>query len=86
MNDKENRGKVSLEEAMQIMYLRYGRVLLDSQLEQIFGTSDINSGKTLTLTEFLTSLHISQVKQLSVKVTAKNYKAPTPTTKRSRKR
>ncbi|GMH32255.1 hypothetical protein BSKO_00089 [Bryopsis sp. KO-2023] len=82
MNDKDDSGEVSLEEAMQIMYLRYGRSLLDSQLEEIFGTSDLNSGKTLSLTEFLRSLHANQVKQLRSRVTAKSYKAPPPTTKR----
>ena len=74
MNDREKRSQVSLEEAMQIMYLRYGRQLLDSQLEEIFGTSDLNSGKTLSLTEFLHSLHTHQVKQLNNKVTSKTYK------------
>jgi calmodulin len=76
MNDREGIGRVSLEEAMQILYLRYGRQLLDAQLEEIFGTCDLNSGKTLTLTEFLTSLHVSQVKQLRNRVTAKTYKPP----------
>ena len=47
MNDKEGSGNVSLEGAMQILYLRYGRGLLDAQLEEIFGTSDLNSGKLL---------------------------------------
>jgi len=61
MNDKDFSGRVSLEEAMQILYLRYGRGLLDAQLQDIFGTSDLNSGKTLCLTEFLDSLHASQV-------------------------
>ena len=46
------------------MYLRYGRAQLDYQLEEVFGTSDLNSGKLLTLTEFLHCLHASQVKQL----------------------
>eukprot|EP00891_Asterochloris_glomerata_P002825 jgi/Astpho2/2825/fgenesh1_pm.00050_%23_29_t len=76
MNDKDSKGHVSLENAMQIMYLRYGRQALDAQLEEIFGTSDLNSGKTLTLTEFLQSLHLSQVKQLRNRVTAKTYKPP----------
>eukprot|EP01026_Neomeris_dumetosa_P071597 TRINITY_DN7246_c0_g1_i4.p4 TRINITY_DN7246_c0_g1~~TRINITY_DN7246_c0_g1_i4.p4 ORF type:complete len:130 (-),score=8.48 TRINITY_DN7246_c0_g1_i4:317-706(-) len=76
MNDKEGSGCVSLEEAMQIMYLRYGRNLLDQQLVEIFGTSDLNSGKTLNLTEFLNSLHASQVKQLRNRVTSKTYKPP----------
>lgn len=56
---------------------RYGRQMLDSQLEEIFGTSDLNSGKTLSLTEFLHSLHTHQVKQLNNKVTSKTYK-PNP--------
>lgn len=84
MNDKEGAGFISLEEAMQIMYLRYGRALLDAQLEEVFGTSDLNSGKILTLTEFLHCLHASQVKQLLNRVTAKTYKAPPPTTKKGR--
>ena len=63
MNDKSFSGRVSLEEAMQILYLRYGRDLMDAQLEDIFGTSDLNSGKTLRLTEFLDSLHANQVRQ-----------------------
>ena len=49
MNDKEGSGNVSLEGAMQILYLRYGRGLLDAQLEEIFGTSDLNSGKLLQI-------------------------------------
>lgn len=77
MNDKQGLGTVSMENAMQIMYLRYGRNDLDAQLQDIFGTSDLNSGKTLTLTEFLSSLHASQVKQLRNRVTAKTYVAPT---------
>ena len=48
MNDKEGSGNVSLEGAMQILYLRYGRGLLDAQLEEIFGTSDLNSGMCLS--------------------------------------
>ncbi len=141
MNDKEGAGFITLEEAMQIMYLRYGRcaavlqdqagvqeeeaaaaggrapagtesgegggrrpahahahsdvhlndaaltpcvrrALLDAQLEEVFGTSDLNSGKILTLTEFLHCLHASQVKQLLNRVTAKTYKAPPPTTRK----
>ena len=63
MNDKDNSGKVSVEEVMQILFLRYGRQLLDSQLEEIFGTSDTNSGtRDLSLTEFLTSLNQSQAR------------------------
>lgn len=83
MNDKKGAGYISLEEAMEIMYLRYGRQLLDSQLEEVFGTSDLNSGKLYSLTEFKQCLHASQVKQLLNRVTAKTYKAPPPPVKRS---
>jgi calmodulin len=78
MNDKESTGQISLEEAMQIMYLRHGRAELDAKLEEVFGTSDLNSGKTLALTEFLSCLHANQVKQLLNRVTSKNYQAPQP--------
>mmetsp|Transcript_39544 Transcript_39544/g.75773 ORF Transcript_39544/g.75773 Transcript_39544/m.75773 type:complete len:186 (+) Transcript_39544:332-889(+) len=84
MNDKDESGTVSVEEAMSILYLRYGKSVLDAQLEEIFGTSDTNSGKDLTLSEFLHSLSMSQVKQLRSKVTAKTYKAPPPPQKRNR--
>ena len=66
-----------MEEATQILYLRHGRQLLDSQLEEIFGTSDQNS-KDLSLTEFLHSLNGIHAKQLKSKVTGKNYKPPPP--------
>jgi calmodulin len=52
------------------------------QLEEIFGTSDTNSTKDLSLTEFLHSLNMSQVKQLRSKVTAKTYKPPPQATKK----
>ena len=48
------------------------------QLEAVFGTADLNAGKTLTLSEFLACLHASQVQQLNSRVTAKTYKAPPP--------
>ena len=82
MNDKDSKGTVSVEETMQILYLRYGRQLLDAQLEDIFGTSDLNSGKTLTLSQFMHSLHTSQVRQLNSRVTSKTYQAPPPILKK----
>jgi calmodulin len=64
------------------MYLRYGRQQLDAQLEEIFGTSDLNSGKTLGLAQFLASLRVSQVRQLNSRVTARSYRPPPPAMKR----
>lgn len=75
MNDRQGSGAISLEEALQIMYLRHGCSELDAKLEEVFGTSDLNSGKSLSLTEFLACLHQNQVKQLLLnRVTAKNYR------------
>ena len=89
MNDRDGSGSVSVEEAMQILYLRFGKGLLDTvifkiveslplhhlillcfaqQLEEIFGTSDTNSTKDLSLTEFLQSVTTSHVKQLRSKL------------------
>jgi calmodulin len=74
MADKAGSGSISLEEALQIMYLRHGRAELDAKLEEVFGTSDLNSGKTLRLSEFLACLHSHQVKQLLNRTTARSYK------------
>ncbi|GAB4819032.1 hypothetical protein N2152v2_006078 [Parachlorella kessleri] len=71
IHDLGNSGKVTLEEAMKLTYLRFGRNELDAQLEAVFGTADINSGKTLTLTEFMQSLQASQIKQLRNRPTMK---------------
>ncbi|KAI8473767.1 MAG: outer dynein arm-docking complex subunit 3 [Monoraphidium minutum] len=76
MHDREGAGAISLEEAMQIMYLRHGRAQLDAKLEEVFGTSDLNSGKTLPLTEFMSCLHTNQIKTLLSRVTARSYRPP----------
>lgn len=69
MNDRDGSGSVSVEEATQILYLRFGNGLLDKRLEDIFGTSDTNSTKDLSLTEFLKSATSSWCfKQLRSKV------------------
>lgn len=64
MRDREGLGAISLEAAMEITYLRHGRAQLDAQLEAVFGTSDLNSGKTLSLAEFMGRLHAHQVEAL----------------------
>ena len=80
MNDKDDSGSVSLEEAMQPLFLRYGREMIDVHLE-MFGTSDVFSGKELSLTEYLDSLHAIQIKQITAKISAKTFKAPMPKAK-----
>ena len=81
MNDKDDSGSVSLEEAMQPLFLRYGREMIDVHLEEMFGTSDVFSGKELSLTEYLDSLHAIQIKQITAKISAKTFKAPIPKAK-----
>jgi hypothetical protein len=61
ISDKEGRGVMTLQDAMQILYLRHGRAQLDEQLVKLFGTSDLRTGKVLTLREFLHALHSQQV-------------------------
>ena len=62
ISDKEGRGVMTLQDAMQILYLRHGRAQLDEQLVKLFGTSDLRTGKVLTLREFLHALHSQQVR------------------------
>mmetsp|Transcript_4411 Transcript_4411/g.20023 ORF Transcript_4411/g.20023 Transcript_4411/m.20023 type:complete len:168 (-) Transcript_4411:133-636(-) len=56
MTDKDANGTVSVEEVAQILYLRTGKGLLDSQFEEIFGTTDTISAPDLNFTEYLRSL------------------------------
>ncbi|GBF94634.1 hypothetical protein Rsub_07370 [Raphidocelis subcapitata] len=76
MHDPERSGSLSLEAAMAIMYLRHGRAQLDAKLEEVFGTSDLNSGKALSLTQFLEALRAHQVRGLLGRVTARSYRPP----------
>lgn len=72
MSDRNGNGSVSVEEAMQILYLRHGKHMLDEQLTEIFGTSDTSSTRNLNLTEFLQSLNTSQVKQMRQRLGTKS--------------
>jgi calmodulin len=76
MRDSDRTGALSLEAAMAIMYLRHGRAQLDAKLEEVFGTSDLNSGKSLSLTEFLGALRAHQARGLLGRVTARTYRPP----------
>jgi hypothetical protein len=53
---------VTMESALQLMYLMHGKADLDEHLREIFGTSDLNSGVTLNLTNFLKAFHAAQVR------------------------
>lgn len=45
---------------------------LDAQLAAVFGTADLNTGKTLSLTEFLGCLHLHQLQQIRSRPTMKS--------------
>ena len=56
MYDKTFRGKVTVEETLQIMYVRHGRDNLDSEITAIFGAEETNedgSEKQITYGEYL---------------------------------
>ena len=55
MYDKSMRGKVTVEETLQIMYVRHGRDNLDSEITSIFGADETNadgSEKMVTFGEY----------------------------------
>ena len=55
MYDKEFKGKVTVEETLQIMYVRYGREHLDDEIEKIFGREENNadgSEKTISFGDY----------------------------------
>lgn len=50
---------------MEIMYLRHGREQLDAKMEEVFGTSDLNSGLSLGLSAFMSCLHAEARRRLA---------------------
>ena len=56
MYDRNFRGKVTVEETLQIMYVRYGRDKLDEEITEIFGHEETNpdgSEKVITFGEYI---------------------------------
>ena len=56
MYDKSFKGTVTVEETLQIMYVRHGRENLDAEIVAIFGQEQNNpdgSEKTITFGEYL---------------------------------
>lgn len=72
MNDKDDSGTVTIDEATNHLYLRHGEALVDQALQDIFGGSD--SGlhlKELNMTEFVKSLQKLQKFQIRSRLTPK---------------
>ena len=56
MYDKTFRGRVTVEETLQIMYVRHGRDKLDEEITEIFGKDETNadgSEKVITFGEYI---------------------------------
>ena len=60
MYDKDNRCKVTIEETLQILFVRHGRAKLDDEIEAIFGKEEKNpdgSEKAITYSEYVEKIN-----------------------------
>ena len=60
MFDKEFSGKVSVEQTLQILYVRHGREKLDDEIKAIFGEDDKTEDgqeKKISYTEYVASVN-----------------------------
>lgn len=64
MHDKEERGRLPIHRAMEVLYLQHGRDGLEDQLQRVFGTCDMTTGRSLSMEEFLDCLLASQVRAM----------------------
>lgn len=56
MYDKSFKGRVTVEETLQILFVRYGRDKLDDEIKAIFGEEEKNkdgSDKEITYGEYV---------------------------------
>jgi hypothetical protein len=56
MYDKGNKFKITVEDTLELLYVRYGRDILDREIEAIFGKEEKTSDgqeKEITFTEYL---------------------------------
>ncbi|CAD7958757.1 unnamed protein product [Amoebophrya sp. A120] len=76
MYDKDNLGSISVEQTLQILFVRYGREKLDAEIQEIFGDDgDKQSGRTaadgqekrITFSEYLQRVNARLKKTRSAK-------------------
>ena len=66
MYDKQFHGKVTIEETLQILYVRYGRDRLDDEIKAIFGEDEKNddgSEKEITFGEYVEKINKRALKE-----------------------
>ena len=59
MYDKSFKGRVTVEETLQILFVRYGRDKLDDEIKAIFGEEEKNkdgSDKEITYGEYVSKI------------------------------
>lgn len=60
MYDKTFKGRVTVEETLQILYVRYGRERLDEEIKAIFGEEEKNQDgteKEITFGEYVEKIN-----------------------------
>ena len=67
--DKDNGGEISVEEAIEDLYLQHGKEDLDDKLSDMFGPDvDVNDpGAVLNLEKFVSAMRLGQLKQMREK-------------------
>ena len=60
MYDKDFRGRVTIEETLQILFVRHGRKNLDDEIRAIFGDEqrdrDTSEEKSITYSEYVSKI------------------------------
>lgn len=72
MYDRDLTGAISVEQTLQILFVRYGRERLDSEIQEIFGDtdrSDLQDGqeKRITYSEYVSRVNARLAKIRSAK-------------------
>jgi len=67
MYDKEFTGTISVEQTLQILFVRYGREKLDAEIQEIFGQFEEQKGpdgqeKRITYSEYLKRVNVRLAK------------------------
>ena len=66
MYDKDFRGKVTVEETLQILFVRHGRNQLDTEIEAIFGIDEKQQDveeKEITYQEYVEKINERALKE-----------------------
>ena len=74
MYDKKFKGRVTVEETLQILYVRYGRERLDDEIKAIFGDEEKNddgSEKEITFGEYVEKINKRALLEQQLKIIAR---------------